>query len=269
MVDELRYDEEGKARVQAALETALIPVTPDNAKEQIERRISDLVELLGAFPEMKGQIDPRAWVHLLVYSPFKLRWVDFNAEDKTTWPQVLGTYAAMIRGDSEHIDGHCIYSFEPYQTFVEITEIDPDDGDEGRISLSSLGDEDEHTIMCLCGPLMIPRYEGSDDEIEYDLTKPDPVKPPSGKVTVQTCFDALLLIDFVKPTGESKYRRTSECPDIFPAWSNADFEDARKRVEQWTQDERDAAYDYAVRAHFKASDNEDVYVPERPACLAQ
>jgi hypothetical protein len=232
-------------------------VTPENAKEQIERRMSELVDLLATFPEMKGKIDPHAWSQLEIYSPNKLRWRDFSVQDKATWPTVPGQYMATIKGDSEAIDGHVIYSFDAYQTLVTVGEIDPDDGEDGSISISGPHDETQDFVIALCGPLRIPDYK-EDEELEYDLTKPDLVKPPGGEVTVQLCFDALLLVDWVRPSSGTV---------VLPAWSNDDFERAYKIVEQWTQDDRDRAYDYAIRMHFMASDNEDVYVPEKPACL--
>lgn len=45
-------------------------VNPDNAKEEIERRMSDLVDLLAFFGDAK--IDPRAWNQLLIYAPYQL-----------------------------------------------------------------------------------------------------------------------------------------------------------------------------------------------------
>jgi len=38
-------------------------------------------------------------------------------------------------------------------------------------------------------------------------------------------------------------------------------------VSGWTQEQRDAAYDWAMRVHFRASDNSHVRVPPRPEFL--
>jgi hypothetical protein len=42
-------------------------VTADNAKVEIERRMSELVDLLAIF--LDADIDPRAWRQLLTYAP--------------------------------------------------------------------------------------------------------------------------------------------------------------------------------------------------------
>jgi hypothetical protein len=87
-----------------------------------------------------------------------LKWHPFDKEDPSTWPTELGTYAVMISGDSESIDGHMIYEFGDYQTFANLVQLsrDPDDC---FISFSGTHDEDDHTIFAWYGPLVIPKYE--------------------------------------------------------------------------------------------------------------
>lgn len=46
-----------------------VPVTVDNAKVEIERRMSELTDLLAIF--FDADIDPRAWQQLLTYAPNK------------------------------------------------------------------------------------------------------------------------------------------------------------------------------------------------------
>lgn len=35
-------------------------------------------------------------------------------------------------------------------------------------------------------------------------------------------------------------------------------------IAEWAQEQRDTAYDWAMRVYLSAGDNEDVIVPERP-----
>jgi hypothetical protein len=83
----------------------------------------------------------------------------------------------------------------------------------------------------------------SDDEGAGDPTTNEPLKPRgnNGVVSAEICEAALLLL------GDT---------DVTAAEAAA-----------WTQEERDRAYDWAVRTSLKASDNEDVLVPERPDCV--
>jgi hypothetical protein len=39
------------------------------------------------------------------------------------------------------------------------------------------------------------------------------------------------------------------------------------QIKNWSQEQRDEAYDWAMRIHFKASDNSYVRVPSRPEFL--
>src|SRR5882672_4585409 len=75
------------------------------------------------------------------------KWNKFDRKDKSTWPTIHGRYAVMVSGDSESIDGHCIYEFPDYQTFANLITSDPDDGEEGFINFHGYHDEDEYTIF--------------------------------------------------------------------------------------------------------------------------
>lgn len=44
-----------------------VAVTKENAKEELERRMSELTDLLAIF--FDADIDPRAWQQLLTYAP--------------------------------------------------------------------------------------------------------------------------------------------------------------------------------------------------------
>jgi hypothetical protein len=59
-----------------------------------------------------------------------------------------------------------------------------------------------------------------------------------GVVNADICFNSLLVVGDVDVTEE--------------------------QVATWTQDQMDRAYDWAMRVHLRASDNDDVFVPERP-----
>lgn len=84
-----------------------------------------------------------------------------------------------------------------------------------------------------------PRLAGDDDE-GADPTKPGLFKPRGngGVVSPEICHCALLLV------GDT------DAPKLL--------------VESWPQEWRDRAYDWAMRLHLQASDNDDVYVPPRP-----
>lgn len=73
-----------------------------------------------------------------------------------------------------------------------------------------------------------------------DPTTTDLLKPAGnhGLVDAEICFNSLLLV--------------------------GDVGVAEELVAAWTQDQMDRAYDWAMRVHLHASDNDDVYVPPRP-----
>lgn len=69
IVEALRQENE---ELQAKLDKAKLEdcVTVENFKEVISRRIMDLVDIMGRFPEFDA--DERAWSHLLIYVPKNL-----------------------------------------------------------------------------------------------------------------------------------------------------------------------------------------------------
>lgn len=80
-----------------------------------------------------------------------------------------------------------------------------------------------------------------DDHPPGDPTTAELLKPRSngGVVNAEICFAALLLVDDTDVTEDL--------------------------VQRWPQAWLDQAYDWAVRVHLKASDNDDVLVPVRPS----
>ncbi|EJN11803.1 hypothetical protein PMI42_04817 [Bradyrhizobium sp. YR681] len=77
--------------------------------------------------------------------------------------------------------------------------------------------------------------EAGADAMTADLLKPN---GNDGVVNAEICFGSLLLVGDV---------------DVSP-----------EMVATWAQDQMDLAYDWAMRVHLHASDNNDVFVPERP-----
>ena len=82
--------------------------------------------------------------------------------------------------------------------------------------------------------------ESAEEDGGADLTTPEILKPRgnNGVADMEICLSALLLV------------------------GDTDVDEAI--VTSWTQAQRDQAYDWAMRVHFRASDNDDVFVPERP-----
>lgn len=79
-----------------------------------------------------------------------------------------------------------------------------------------------------------------EDEGDGDLTTSDLLKPVgnNGIVSADICYTALLLV--------------------------GDADVTESQVENWTNEQLDRAYDWAMRAHLRASDNDDVFLPSRP-----
>jgi hypothetical protein len=77
--------------------------------------------------------------------------------------------------------------------------------------------------------------DGVDPFESADLLRP---RGNGGVVSADICLNALLL------TGAG--------------------EAIESEIAEWTQAQRDAAYDWAMRVHLSASDNEGVIVPKRP-----
>jgi hypothetical protein len=85
-------------------------------------------------------------------------WNSFDHEDPSTWPTENGTYAVMVKGDSEREGPHVYYEFNDYQTFANLVQVsrDPDDC---FISFKGIHDEEAETFFAWYGPLVIPKYE--------------------------------------------------------------------------------------------------------------
>lgn len=83
-----------------------------------------------------------------------------------------------------------------------------------------------------------------DDEGGVDPTTADHLKPRgnNGIVSAEIAFDALLLV--------------------------GDTDIDEDTISNWTQEQRDIAYDWAMRIHLHASDNDDVPVPPRPEFIS-
>lgn len=79
-------------------------------------------------------------------------WITRN-DDKSNNPTTDGFYAIMVSGDSEYIDGHCIYSFDDYQTFGLFV-MNEDGG-----TFKGEHDEEDFAIFAYYGPIAIPPYE--------------------------------------------------------------------------------------------------------------
>jgi hypothetical protein len=82
-----------------------------------------------------------------------LKWKPYDHEDPSTHPTEPGTYAAMIAGDSESIDGHEIYCYPDFQAWAEVF---IDDG-ELRVTLDY--DQPVEALMALYGPIIIPKCD--------------------------------------------------------------------------------------------------------------
>lgn len=82
-----------------------------------------------------------------------------------------------------------------------------------------------------------------DDDKGTDPSNTELLKPRGngGVVNVEMCFCALMLM--------------------------GDVDIGEERIAKWSDDERAIAYDWAMRRHLSASDNDDVIVPPRPAFI--
>lgn len=82
-----------------------------------------------------------------------LSWVSIdydNAGEKINLPTISGCYRVLIAGDSESVDGHTIYEFGDYETWMDIKV------DEDGVMGSSCYDEDFDSVIAWCGPFVIP-----------------------------------------------------------------------------------------------------------------
>lgn len=118
---------------------------------------------------------------------------------------------------------------------------DPSDLEEAVLALLEQAGID--TATCDAIMKLVERGEkikAGDEDDGVDPTTPELLKPRgnAGVVSPDICFDALLLVGDTAVT--------------------------ELQTEAWTQEQRDKAYDWAMRMHLVASDNDDVYLPERP-----
>lgn len=68
--------------------------------------------------------------------------------------------------------------------------------------------------------------------------------------------------DLLKPTGNRGIVSADICYSALMLVGDADVTEAD--VQCWTGEQLDRAYDWAMRVHLCASDNDDVFVPMRP-----
>lgn len=78
---------------------------------------------------------------------------EWITRDGNNNPTEAGLYAVMVNGDSEYIDGRCVYAFDDYQTFA-VYKPDEDGG-----VFTGEHDEEDATIFAYYGPIIIPTYE--------------------------------------------------------------------------------------------------------------
>lgn len=108
--------------------------------------------------------------------------------------------------------------------------------------------QDEPLLVGRVSQLASRLQQVVEDWIEYeknqleavDPTTADLLKPRGngGVVDNEICYDALLLV--------------------------GDTDPSLSKIAIWSQEQRDLAYDWAMRTHLRASDNDDVFVPQRP-----
>ncbi|MBY9045401.1 hypothetical protein, partial [Pseudomonas fluorescens] len=115
-----------------------------------------------------------------------------------------------------------------------------------RLNLSGLSKSDDDIYAAMVRRLdsaSADRADGSDDEGDLDPAGAGLLKPRGndGIVNAEICFNALLLM--------------------------GDVDISEERVATWTPDDLAVAYDWAMRRHLAASDNDDVIVPPRPAFI--
>lgn len=80
-------------------------------------------------------------------------WHKLEWDDETTHPKENGLYAVWVHGDSEYVDGHCIYDFLDYWTFATYTNTDTELGFVGQ------HDEEPETMYAWYGPIVIPELD--------------------------------------------------------------------------------------------------------------
>jgi hypothetical protein len=87
----------------------------------------------------------------------KSRWVACNGDhfgrNKGPYPTEPGHYRVMISGDSEYLDGHCIYDFPDYETWVYIS------FEEDYMRFDAAHDEEVETMLAWFGPVDVPKCD--------------------------------------------------------------------------------------------------------------
>lgn len=87
-----------------------------------------------------------------------LTWI----KQKPAIPAVEGWYRVMHAGDSEYLEGHCLYDFADYESWAYWTPAGPDEfedfdgGYKGQWKCSH--DEDGDFIFAYCGPFIVTPY---------------------------------------------------------------------------------------------------------------
>jgi hypothetical protein len=145
-----------------------------------------------------------------------------------------GGFALSITNQSDRGCGWCWHvSLSEPDRNGEIAEI----GGSGKRSADEAKRAAEQYAVDFCARTLAA-LTGADDGV--DPTTPELLSPRgnNGVVSAEICFDALLLV------------------------GDADIDEST--IAAWTQEQRNVAYDWAMRTHLRASDNDDVFLPERP-----
>lgn len=79
---------------------------------------------------------------------------EINGETKNL-PTEKGAYIGMFLGDSEYLEGHCLYNFDDYESFFSVLDWDEEDGPDIRC----MWDEEPEWIISWYGPIEIPEVD--------------------------------------------------------------------------------------------------------------
>lgn len=82
-----------------------------------------------------------------------MEWVRREPADEGDLPTQEGFYRIMVTGDSEYIDGHCMYEFPEYANWAYFTP--HEDGG----NFAGDYDEDNSAVFAWFGPIVIPEYK--------------------------------------------------------------------------------------------------------------
>lgn len=135
----------------------LAPVIPDVTvyrdtaaiAAEMVKRWNAYGALVDALKEVKLAINDGDRIDdMLLQIDAALKW---TAREEGVLPTVPGLYRVMVSGDSESIDGHQIYAFDPYETFMQIG-IDQD----GDVAGTAEHDETFDFVIAWYGPIDIP-----------------------------------------------------------------------------------------------------------------